>query len=226
MGLWYLPSRMTWFASHIYFPATESLVRVFQADHVMRRGLYVVDGLRGVDWYGPEHRHGLPSGGLGVIRELVSANEDEFAFDWFGDDALSWDSFSDETDGVALISASHAFEGREDEGYPPNTVPPAGLLARLKGIATETAVPVAYYFHFTWGGDTEQEVAWVFAKRDWIGVYKDDETTTVVDDSGKRDEPGTVLQCVMREFGVTLRSYFFALHARRFPWDDHRVADD
>lgn len=221
----YTAHPMTWYASHIYFLPMEPVLSLFRADPVLRRGLHVVDDLRGVDRYGPEYKHGLPPMGLGVIRELISARDDEHAFGWFGDDALSWDSFSNDSDGVPLISASLAFEGREDEGYP-DTVPPFGLLARLKAIATETEAPVAYYFHFTWGGCTELEVAWVFAKPDWIGVHKDDETTIVVDDRGKHDEDGTLLQCVMREFGIKLGSPFFALHQRNFPWENYRVADD
>ena len=89
----------------------------------------------------------------------------------------------------------------------------------------ETATPVAYYFHFMWGGDTELEVAWVFSRRDWIGIHQSYEKTGVLSDDGKRDEKGTVLQCVMREFGIQLGSLFFALHERSFPWHQFRVID-
>ncbi len=159
------------------------------------------------------------------MRELGSSVDDLHDFEWFGEDTLAWDNLVGSAVAEEIILPADALGDHEEDGYLA-CAPPIALLVFLKKLAVTTETPVAYYYHATWGGGTEQELAWVFSSQDLVALHKSNSTARVLCPSGWIDEEGTVLQVVTREFGVVLESPVFALHTPEFAWKRYRVVPD
>lgn len=64
---------MTWYAQEILLRATPAALQAVRGSALLAPFAYHLHSLQDIDWYLPEHRHGLPQGGLLVIRPVCAA---------------------------------------------------------------------------------------------------------------------------------------------------------
>ena len=211
---------MSWCASHIYFQHRPGVIEALRNHTLLSRGLYHVDDLSNFPWHDPLIEHGLPEGGLIVVREL--AGKSTIDPELFVTDALDWDGFDGSGAALPTLLPTIAFSGiEEEENY--DVEPPPELLGTLKSVSQTTGAKGAYYYHVTWAGQTECEVAWIFSGEERAAIYSDDQTIAIRREDGSLDRmEGQVLNLVLAEFGLDLKTPFFALHDRAFPWAKYR----
>jgi len=188
---------------------------------VISQGLYFVDTLEGYRWCQPGIAHGLPPGGLVVVRELCQNGSYEAK--WFGADALPWSGIKGDAPCDVLMKPISP-DVTSEVGDFQEAAPTVGSLKFFKALSQASESPVVYYRHHTWGGDTEYEEAWLFGKNERLLTFVDNEHFTEQRIGLEAEtQAGSILSVIMREFGLVLPSPFFALHARPFPWAQYKV---
>ncbi len=86
------------------------------------------------------------------------------------------------------------------------------------------SVPVTYYACSMWGGDVDEEAAWVFAETDLVYRYQSRTETRETDASGQRLIHSGVLSLALAHHGIYLPSSgYFAPHTRGFDWKCRRL---
>jgi hypothetical protein len=211
---------MTWFANHIYAAYKPTLLSALKEHPILGKGLYLITDISDFTWYRPEHEHGLPAGGLIVVRELCFPGVDSDAAEWHGRDALVWASTSSES--CAVIPPQIVLSGTNGEHQ--EDLVPITFLRSLKAISVANESKFTYYAHFMWGGDTEYEFAWIFGPEDRAVKFLNYEMVLEVRiDKPPEHRPGTVLKTVMAELGVSLPTSVFAPHTRQFDWSRYRI---
>jgi hypothetical protein len=182
-------------------------------------GLYLITDLSDYPWYRSEHRHGLPAGGLIVVRELCFADTHNESNDWWhGEDAILWDAEPGSWPVIlpSLLSADSKNERLEE-------IVPVGFLQSIKEISVEVGSTLTYYHHAMWGGDTEYEFAWIFGTEDRATKFLDYEKVMQIRIGNPPESMrGSVLKSVMSQLGVSIPTGYFAPHARRFNWHRYR----
>lgn len=102
--------------------------------------------------------------------------------------------------------------------------PPVGLLRFLGDLHDTCHVPVTYYACRMWGGDVEEEAAWIFAGTDLVYRYRSPTETRETDARGQRIIQSGVLPLALAHHGLSLApSGYFAPHTRGFDWKGRRL---
>ena len=165
-----------------------------------------------------------------MVRPVSDGDTKAHLHSWYKEDVVSWDAFED-------------FEDREPDLRIPPTVlasdsteaqvlPTEKFLRFLRYIGVKHGTPIVYYQAFWWGGDAEEEFAFVYEGKDET-LY----SLVLVDGKEPRMEarqnsvPAStmeddVLIRALRHLGLELPTGYFALHTRSFEreWNKHRVA--
>jgi hypothetical protein len=212
---------MTWFANHIYAANKPELLSALQKHPILRKGLYLVDDISDYPWFRPEIRHGLPQGGLIVVREICFPGIDSGAAEWHDQDAVFWESAT--TASIPIIPLQMLLSQNDNEPLGGDLVPLSALQS-FKEISNASGSTLIYYSHCMWGGGTEYELAWSFGNYDRATRYLDDETFLEVRlDTAPERQAGAVLKSVLAELDMAIPTGYFALHARNFNWKRYRV---
>lgn len=223
---------MVWYASQIFAKPSSEVRATFAAHPTLSRGMYLVNHLEG-----ESAKHELPPNGLLVVREVCAPGSAEA--EYHGPDALSWDgvSGSAEAEVLRLSQLPYASNGKIYYDNPRWGIhPPLPFLRYLKEVSARTDTVISFYHHFSGAEKTTiQELAWVFDKQDCVyaqhiprfyGItrFTATETTELPRGTEPADKYGyTVLQRVLRHFGLDLPSSYFALHTRMFGWANYKV---
>ncbi|MCB9457575.1 MAG: hypothetical protein H6671_16435 [Anaerolineaceae bacterium] len=233
---------MVWYASQIFAEPTPEVRSIFAAHPTLSRGLYLLDHLEGHRWpegvfAKVEFPHGLPPNGLLVVREVCAP--DSIEAEYHGPDALMWDTIIGLSE-AKVLRLSHIPLASNGVVYYDNPRagihPPTSFLKYLKDVSTKTDTVISFYHYFSAAEMTTiQELAWVFDEQDSVYVqhvpiaYKITQfTATKTSELPRREELAdkygyTVLQRVLRHFGLDLPSRYFAPHTRHFEWEKYKV---
>ncbi|MEH6422181.1 hypothetical protein [Pseudomonas sp. CGJS7] len=219
---------MTWFADEILIPATAQAVQRIVADPLLAPFAYWVRDLDDHPWHAEEHRHGLPEGGLIAIRPVRDTRGDEGDDSWYGTPSLEWSSLrpkheqGPEPDRIGRRLAMYLLECTSGETPAADTVPedvdslpPPSLRRYLSELAAELSLPVLYHSACFWGGAVEYEYSLCYRQHEALFLTKPPEPG----DEAVRH----ALHDGLAGVGVNLPSAYFALHAREFPWEQHRL---
>lgn len=252
---------MTWYAQQVFAEPHPLVIDAFRGLPGFGKALYyiphlkdfqcedqIVDGmimegdemvplLRTIQ-RGPQ----LPANGLLIARELCASDADSDSTEWFGEDAIAWDSLVDQTLAPAdsLLDMSKVFLDAPD--WWANQAPPPSVLSRFKQIAETTKTAVGYFSCNMWGGDVESAFGWIWDGRrgtscfyravttpdeegkEATGFYTDMAGAFAIDDLERRFiVNGDVLTLMLLHFGVLLRDGYFELHTGSFPWERYRL---
>jgi hypothetical protein len=215
---------MTWYANYILAEPKQTIIRKLCAVPAISNGLYLVKDLDDYLWFDERVRHGLPPGGLLVGREICDLGS--HAEQWHGDEAISWKVFIG-PENIEVIQPEIIISFEEDDvqkSYLEETLPPIEFLRFLKWVSITTGSVVSFYYCFTWGGDTEEEFAWVFSDEDKVYRFRNYETTFEFQKAGSREiREGAVLNLTLRHHKLDLPSGYFALCSRSFKWSRYRI---
>lgn len=215
---------MTWYANYILAEPTPATLNKFCTLLEISKGLYVIRNLDGYVWFDEKIRHDLPLGGLLVCREIC--NLGSHAATWHGDEVISYDTFLG-PENVGVIEPRVIIAAETDNfenAHLKEALPPLAFLRFLKWVNITTGSVVSFYYCATWGGDTEEEFAWVFTDNERVYRFKDYENTLEYRKDGSVEVvTGAVLNLTLSHHQLELPSKYFALCSRSFKWERHRV---
>lgn len=216
---------MTWFANSIFAEPKPAVIASLCTSPEMAQGLYLVKDLADFQWFDPQVRHGLPAEGLLVGREVCDLGSP--AARWHADKAISWHALVGPATVPVLqpeVILSSPALADSDLALLQEVFPPIEFLRYLKWLNLTSQSLVSYYACATWGGEVEVEFAWVFTEMDRLYIFRDHETVLVYGAKHSVEVvPGTVLNLVLRHYGIDLPSQYFALCTRAFEWNLYRI---
>jgi hypothetical protein len=218
---------MTWYANEILASGSDAVIRAIGRDSLLAPFAYHVAEPLDHAWHTSEVVHGLPTGGLVVVRPVCDATPDESPADWYGEPVLDWRCVSGPADSrISALLARLA----EATSRSIDNLAPIGLLSRLKSLAKETASPFVFYDCSMWGGDIECEYAFVFGSSELALVSLESAVPAgrrpvgIIEPSQPmRVEAGDTLVLALRHLSFDLPTPFFMPHTRSFPWTRYRL---
>ncbi len=204
---------MTWYADEIILHATPAAVQAVRSSTQLAPFAYHVRSLDGHEWYRQEQEHGLPEGGLLVVRPVCGRSS--HGFDWHDADVLDWDELPRDREGDVFLDPTVTQllgEYLNDE-----SLPPPQLRTTVAALAARLGQPALYYGCGMWGGDIDYEYSL---------VYSPTESLHLTRSALQPSELGGVdaLRVGLEGIGLVLPSGYFALHSRGFPWQEHRLS--
>ena len=215
---------MTWFANYIFAEPKPSVISEFCNIPEVSNGLYIVDDLNDFQWPDSSVCHGLPPGGFLISREIC--NLEAHAAGWYNDKAISWNVFIG-PENIKVIEPSVIISTELDESelaHLKEALPPIEFLRFLKSINLNTGSVVGFYYCATWGGDIEEEFAWIFDEEDRIYRFRDEGTVFEFREDGSRKTiTGMVLSLFLNHLGLELSNGYFALCTRGFNWGRYKI---
>lgn len=221
---------MTWFAHEVIAQATPEVLLTVRSNRQVSLFSYHIAHLLEHEWHTPEVVHGLPEGGLVVIRPVCDITPDESPADWYNEPLLDWCTFPERVSPTLEIDRGRV---AEDCGLNIDCLPPPAFLAQLKEFAARTQSTFLFYSCFMWGGDIEIEYAWVFGATENVLVSLPSDSPGEYRPLAKlnrsnsvRSETGDVLVCALKHLSLELPTPYFAPHTRSFPWAKYKLVDN
>lgn len=215
---------MTWYANYILATPKPETISKFCAVPELSGGLYVVKELDDYAWFDERVRHGLPPEGVLVGREV--GNFASHAAEWHRTDFISWNTIHG-PDTYEVIQPEYVITYEDDPSeiaHLEEALPPIEFLRFLKWINETSGSVVSFYYCVTWGGDIEEEFAWIFSDEDRVYRFRDNDTTFEFHRDGSREVvEGAVLNLTLSHYDLILPSAYFALCSRSFNWDRYRI---
>jgi hypothetical protein len=199
---------MTWAAEKIYAEGRGKLIAALSARPPLASGLYHLRDLDPVHWFRRRQRHGLPSGGLGVIRapddpqSVAPAPRGGFSSE------LPTDAPGVDVD----LATRLAPKGSPDP-----------FLRYPKWLAGETGGVTAFYQAATTWGEDDRESAWVFDGEEHQLPQARGGASRSQGALGPALEKTSVIQGVLEHFGLRLPTRHRAWLRRDFPRERYRV---
>jgi hypothetical protein len=215
---------MTWYAHHLFAQPSEQVLDRLLGNPVVSKGVYWVRDISDHPWHAPEVIHGLPPGGLVVVRPICDPSA--HCATWYKEPIISWFDVHGPKDVSIYVTPGQVWQDIPEAD--PKDYPPLPFLKYLKDLSEETNSTVAFYHCFTWGGDTEVEYSWVFLPDETVyyGIDFREFPNRVVEyrkRGGKTEKKTWVLVETLAHFSLRLPTPYFALHARSFPWEISKV---
>ncbi|MDR2298275.1 MAG: hypothetical protein LBE30_08020 [Comamonas sp.] len=201
---------MTWYAHEILLRATPAALQAIRDSALLAPFAYHLHSLQDVDWYLPGHRHGLPQGGLLVIRPVCSAAAQ--GAQWHEEAILDTTSLPLNPDTLHCLQADIATLLADQ--VPETSLPAPHLRSMLAALAEQLHETVVYYACGMWGGDLDFE---------YCLSYEPQETLWVTDVAERGPHEKRALYQALMNIGLMLPSAFFAPHTRSFDWAAHRL---
>ena len=203
---------MTWYADEIILRASTAALEAVGTSSHLAPFAYHIQALDDHEWYRQEQQHGLPDGGLLVIRPVCGSSS--HGFDWHGVTALDWAELPFESMAEGLLDAT--VTQRLSEYLDEESIPPLQLRKALASLAIHLNQPVLYYGCGMWGGDIDYEYSL---------VYEPTESVFLTKSSLQSDGPGTEdsLRFGLAKIGLNLPTTYFAPHTRSYPWQLHKL---
>ena len=204
---------MTWYAHEILLRATPAALAAVQSSAQLVPFAFHLRSMEGVNWYAPEHQHGLPEGGLLVIRPVCAAQAQ--GAQWHDDpilDTCTLPPLPDSPDVADLLLADIATPLADQLNEA--SIPDMALRTTLAALARQLNEPVVYYACGMWGGDLDFE---------YCLCYEPQESLFARDVSERGHGTERALDIALIKLGLTLPSAFFAPHTRSFDWAAHRL---
>lgn len=202
---------MTWYADEVLLRATPAALAAIKADSQLVRFSYHLQSLDDVDWYMPEHRHGLPTEGLLIIRPACNA-ESRGSRNWYDEPVLDTSQLTAPQDAQSLLNPQVPECLRAD--VETSALPTQAWRNYLATLALQLNEPVVYYSCSMWGGDIEHEYSLIYAPEESIVIT----STTEREDLERR-----ALYQGLHKVGLELPSGFFAPHTSSFDWKAHAL---
>lgn len=202
---------MTWYAQEILLRATPAALQAVRNSALLAPFAYHLHSLQDIDWYLPEHRHGLPQGGLLVIRPVCAAAAQ--GAQWHEEAILDTVSLPLNPGTLHCLQADIATLLADQ--VPETSLPSVHLRSMLATLAKQLHETVVYYACGMWGGDLDFE---------YCLSYEPQETLFATDVCGHGHHTQRALHQALKSIGLTLPSAFFAPHTRSFDWAAHRLA--
>lgn len=213
---------MPWMASQIFARPQDEVLGAFRAETALQGHIYLVDKMETNPWPSDECRHGIPAGGLVVVKEI------------------RWWEYEDEDEGDPGQAVPADELARSPDAVPVQNLilPPAlfekadaslkGVLSYLKSLSQKTRSPIAFFFCDMHGGTIVTAYLWVFSNTDRFyaeGEFLNEGCLGEWVDSSKPIRPlfKDVLRSMLLHFDLPLPTPYFALHDSQFPWDKYRL---
>jgi hypothetical protein len=203
---------MTWYADEIILRASTAALEAVRTSAHLAPFAYHIRSLDEHEWYREDHKHGLPDGGLLVIRPVCGSSSR--GSDWHGVAALDWAELPFESVAEGLLDT--AVTQRLSEYLDEESVPPLQLRKAVASLAAHLGQPVLYYGCGMWGGDIDYEYSL---------VYEPTESVVLTKSGFQSDGPGTEdsLRAGLVKIGLGLQTMYFAPHTRSYPWQMHKL---
>ncbi|WP_057971671.1 hypothetical protein [Lysobacter antibioticus] len=202
---------MTWYADEIVLRASDEALESVAASPWLAPFAYHIRSLAGHVWHRKELRHGLPDGGLLVIRPVCGKSS--HWSDWHHTEVLDWTGLPCESAAEELLDTevTQCLSEYLDE----ESVPPLQLRRAVATLAAGLRQPVFYYGCAMWGGDIEHEYSLVYGPEESIVL-----TNTI---PHIVEPPVDALRAGLHSIGLELPTGYFAPHTRSFPWQAHKL---
>ena len=203
---------MTWYADEIILCASKTALEAVGTSLLWAPFAYHIQSLKEHQWYRREKQHGLPDGGLLVIRPVCGSSS--HGFDWHEEAALDWAKlpFESTAEGLLDTTVTQQLSDYLDE----ESTPPFQLRKAVASLAVHLVQPVLYYGCGMWGGDVDYEYSLVYEPNESVVLTK---SSLQSGDSGTEDS----LRTGLAKIGLELPTAYFAPHTRSYPWQMHKL---
>jgi hypothetical protein len=202
---------MTWYADEIILRASTAALEAVGASSHLAPFAYHIRSLDEHEWYRQEQKHGLPDGGLLVIRPVCGSSS--HGFDWHGIKVL--DGVGLPFESIAEILLGTTVTQRLSAHLDEKSMPPLQLRKSVASLAVHLDQPVLYYGCGMWGGDIDYE---------YCLVYEPTESVILTRSNFQSDDSSIdALRAGLAKIGLELPTPYFAPHTRSYPWQMHKV---
>jgi hypothetical protein len=211
---------MVWSALHLYLQPADGVIPRLLACPELARELYYLADLRGHRWpSGRRHRHGLPPGGLVVVRGTGRQAAAESQSD------VEFQSLPSDAPGVDVPLVDLVWGGARPSALNPYLADHVRRLRYLKWIGRATGAVTAEYWASSWDGGLDwQEGGWVLGPEDHR--YERDRSGTVLErrvDGTRAIAERSVIELVLAGFRLALPTPYCGWLTRGFEWSRYRV---
>lgn len=206
------PFDMTWYADEIILCASDKALAEVVGCWQLSPFAYHIRSLAGHEWYRSEQQHGLPEGGLLVLRPVCGNSS--YGLEWHGTSILDWVTLPFDSLTESLLDDS--VTQRLGEYLDEESAPPLRFRQAVATLARRLDQPVLYYGCGMWGGEIDYE---------YCLTYRPAESLVATQPSLPPDRPGVedALRVGLANLGLNLPTAYFAPHTRGFPWEAHRL---
>src|SRR5260221_7705341 len=150
---------MTWYADEVLAASSPRVLQAIASNAMLAPFAYHLKPPLDHEWHTPGVIHGLPEGGLVVVRPICDVTPNDSPADWYARPALDWSSLTGFSNAKLVVDPTVIAERCNVVLEP---APPVGLLHFLRDLADETESIFVFYSCRMWGGEVEQEYAWIF----------------------------------------------------------------
>ncbi len=205
---------MGWFCTEIIAQPSPRIIELLRKTPGVDRSLYFVPAVPG-----PLSTN-FPKSGLVFVRNV--------GFVLWGDEvAVPWPEPPVGVD-VALSIPRDLPKVQTEEVKDVSPTLPESFLRYLKWLSGETQSVVAYYTDFSWGGPSENQLAWIFEpraprERVYCGLFGEPRVRVYREGVKPSEEHGTALAMTLWRLGVDAPKWEFAPHRSGFDWSLYRV---
>jgi hypothetical protein len=208
---------MTWYADEIILRASTTALEVVGASSHWAPFAYHIQSLDEHEWGHQEQRHGLPEGGLLVIRPVCGHLSHRVK--WYEAAILDWATLPFEPRAAELLDTTMTQRLSKYLEEEAEVMPPLQLRKAVASLAAHLNQPVLYYGCSMWGGDICYEYSLVYEPAESVTFTRphfqsDTDTENYVEDS---------LCAGLRKIGLSLPTVYFAPHTRCYPWQMHKL---
>lgn len=219
---------MSWTADQIYTLPKPDVITFLKDIPCFNNRLYWVKDLDGIrsEWTikmmnsGDNRRHHLPQDGILVIAPHIYStgydkdrDTDSFWTEMADNGSEKWSEIDAKFDNSIVLPGNLSF-----------TKSQINLFGLLQTVSKQTNVPFCYYKCEMWGGDIDEEYSIVFNES--ISIFVNDigsERTVEFKGDIVKEIDKTPLQLGLDFIGLTLPTWFFALHEGSFNWKPYQI---
>jgi hypothetical protein len=226
---------MTWYAGRIYAEPNPELRAALCANAALADHLYLLTDLPELNKHNVIKVDLLGRNDLIVAREVFAEDSREANFPG----VVTWDKV---VAGSSLVISANTIIIEPTTIFtkadPLDLKSLTNMLHYLKQLSLDTKAVLTFYYCFMWGGDVEEEWAWVFDATIENGDRVYNHNTTYTSDSVQRfvteysapahapsvNHPkGDVLMLALRHLGIFLPTPYFVPHTVPFGWTPYKL---
>jgi hypothetical protein len=209
---------MTWYADEIILRASTTALEVVGASSHWAPFAYHIQSLDEHEWGRQEQRHGLPEGGLLVIRPVCAHLSHRV--EWYEAATLDWATPPFEPRAEELLDTTITQRLSKYLHEEAEAIPPLQLRKAVASLAALLNQPVLYYGCGMWGGDIDYEYSLVYEPTE-SAIFTRSQLQAADPDTENYAEDS--LRAGLRKIGLDLPTVYFAPHTRGYPWQMYKL---
>jgi hypothetical protein len=211
---------MTWYADEIILRASTAALEAVRAASCLAPFAYHIRALDGHAWVCQEQRHGLPEGGLLVIRPVCDhCDRSSHRLAWYEVATRDWATLPFEPGVEELLDTTMTQRLSKYLEEETEAIPPLQLRKAVASLAAHLNQPVLYYSCSMWGGDICYEYSLVYEPAESVIFTR----PHVQSDTDTGNDVENALRAGLLKIGLSLPTVYFAPHTRCYPWQMHKL---